>query len=169
MHYNKKESEEWVAACRARGITDPNILYKETVAPFIERMRKADGQLVSAIETYFWHGSFERGVSVGIITPETKFQPDLYKGTFLIGLKTPNRITIGSEEEWREHGSFVGDEFPLELLYFMNRPPEAYDQGPLYRLFQKMSKLIKTDDPRLELYIGNEEVIPNLQDVLRGD
>ena len=149
-------------------------LLEEKLAPFKEKISQANGQLITALTRRYESRScgmrrpvygLETMLYTGIVTPETKFHglDDHY--SFLLGIKNAHYLDLSSEIDFRrnEKGNFgIWVPSVLTLLYFMERPP--VDPESLASFFEGILK----PKPRLELYIGDQEAIPFLQNTLEG-
>ncbi len=182
------------AAVKERGLSLDQLL-KEKTSPLQERISSRKGELIAALTRGYHEVSFDHpydtfysekiDMHMGIITGETSF-PEVsevnrfLQTEFLNGIKN---ACIANLSSWRDetvkeqgesftaHHSFFTNNF-LSLVYFMEEPPLPSDSpywitgdhiGPPVRL---PTSIIK--EPRLELFIGNEESIPVIQKNLNG-
>lgn len=183
MDNMESEFRELVQICRERGVT-PEQLLEEKVAPWQERISRSPGELIAALTRDFKqcsyggtpvHYTLSETLHTGLITPETRFLiTEMSPFDFLLGVNKPYSIEMDSvwEIDFRERndGSFGPTTIMLssELLYFMDKPPEVPADSMECGCFGSHSTTFPTEKPRLELYVGNQQAVPFLQQNLEG-
>jgi hypothetical protein len=186
--FREPEFEEVIKICEDRKLT-PEKLLEEKIAPFKRKMSNSQGELIGALTRgydYLEGGCFGGGINyslketfyVGIINSETRFpsKGDSFNA-FLCGVDKPCSFTLSysTENEFKEredknfYTPWVIDN--LRFLYFMEKPPQLPEDAYSYSggCFGGMICMThQTEKPRLELYIGNKEATPFLQNQLEG-
>lgn len=176
------EFEELKKIYEERKVT-PEQLLEERVAPLQERISKSQGELIGALTRDYKqcshgmthvHYSLRKTLYTGLITPKTRFpiKGDSF-GVFFLGVDKPHSLEINSswERDFREgndgsFGNWMTDHW--KLLYFMDKPAEVPEDSWEHGCFGSHSTAFPTERPRLELYIGNQQTIPFLQQNLEG-
>jgi len=178
------EFQELMGICNERNIT-PEKLLEEKVAPLQELISKSQGELIGALTRGYEqcsHGmsSIHYGLGeilyAGIITSKTRFpskKDSVGLGDFLFGIEKSHsvRLNSGSGEDFVKRdngifGSWMKDYWGL--LYFMDRPPQVPENSVKYGCFGIQSTAYPIEKPRLELYLGNKQTLPFLQENLEG-
>jgi len=140
-------------------------LMEEKTSDFQKKILNHKGELIGAVtksyESWRTLSCPIETLYTGIITSKTKFNINPTQSYFLTGIENSYYIQINEEKS--EFKKDVGKGFcnpdidTLRLIYFRDEPPVKTGKLKDY------SKKIK----RLELLIGNEEVIPMLKKLLR--
>src|SRR3989338_5700142 len=176
------EIDELKRICEERKVTLEQLL-EERVAPLQERISNSQGELVGALTRNYEkdfhdmipvHYSLRETLYAGVITPETRFpiSGDFF-GVFLLGVDKPYSLEINSS--WKRDimkggggsfGNWTTDRW--RLLYFMDKPTEVPEDSWQHGCFGSHSTAFPTKKPRLELYAGNQEATPFLQQNLEG-
>jgi len=176
------EFDELKKICEDRKIT-PEQLLEERVAPLQKKISGSQGELVGALTRDYnqcshgmtpVHYASRETIYTGIITPETRFpiRGDSF-GVFLLGVNKPYSLEINSswERDFQEgnDGSFCNwMTDPWRLLYFMDKPAEIPEDSWQHGCFGSHSTVFPTEKPRLELYVGDQQTLPFLQQNLEG-
>lgn len=180
--FSHVEFDELKKICEDRKVT-PEQLLEEKVAPLQERISSSQGELVGALTRDYKqcshgitpvHYALRETIYTGLITPETRFPIKGYSfGVFLLGVDKPYSLEINSswERDFREgsdgsFGNWMTDHW--RLLYFMDKPIKIPEDSWQHGCFGSHSTAFPTEKPRLELYIGNQQTIPFLQQNLEG-
>jgi hypothetical protein len=154
-----------------------NKLLEERLAPFQSKISNANSQLISVIARSYEGSSFgrehkwyslEEELFLGIITNKTKFVPSGESIYFMLGIKNPLVVRASSPSDEHffrkdEQGGFFAPFDKWPFLYFMERPPKMPEGSYEGGCFGGTTRAIKTDKPRLELFIGDEETLPLLE------
>ncbi len=176
------ELEEIKRICKERRIK-PEQLLEEMIAPLKERISNSPGELIGALTRNYErcshgitpaHYALRETLYMGLITPETKFPT---KGNsfavFLSGIDKPHSLEINSgwerdftKEKGRSFSDWRTDSH--KLLYFRDKPPEIPEDSYKHGCFGSHSTAFPTEKPRLELYAGNQQTFPFLQQNLEG-
>jgi hypothetical protein len=180
--FSNAEFEKLKSICEERKIT-PEKLLEEKFAPLQKKISKSQGELIVALTRdykQYSHGMtpihyfLNETLYAGIITPRTKFPIKGYPFEFfLLGINKPHslEIDISWEKDFKKRdderfgNSRIGY---LNLLYFMDKSPEIPDDSWEHGGFGSYSTVFPTEKPRLELYIGDQQSIPFLQQNLEG-
>lgn len=179
---SNSELEEIRYICNERKIM-PEDLLEERIAPLQENISKSNGELICALMRNYESSScspdrysLRETLYAGIITKKTRLtlKWDLKnKGAFVLGVDKPYSLERYSpwERDFTEQndGSFknwLTDH--LFMLYFMEKPPVAPEERISGGCFGGYSGRTKTKKQRLELYIGNQQSVPFLQNMLEG-
>jgi hypothetical protein len=187
------ESNEIQDECKKRGITTQKFL-EEKIGNYQQQLLKNSGQLISAlVRGYDFHSLPHQILFFGKITPQTYFgelqeekSPKDLGFSLLSNIKNPyfcegnildskQKLQIYNQDEYGI-GNFdlICSDLnmtPLELLAFVDRPPvyhEPDNSGDCIVLSFDVFSLGKKQK-RLELSIGNTEVISVLQKNLSSD
>ncbi len=176
------EFDELMGICKDRKIR-PEQLLEERILPLQEKISNSQGELIGAITRNYercphgmnlsYHVSRET-LYAGVITSETKFPRKAGSfGAFLLGIDNPYSLEINSswERDFRKsnNGGFDSGAINLwNLLYFMDKPAEIPKDSWKQGCFGGYDLIPPTEKPRLELYIGNNQTIPFLQQNLEG-
>jgi len=174
--FSKSEIEEIKKTCNERKITPEKLLEKK-LAPFNEKISQFKGQLIGALTRGYsesssgmnpvWYSQRET-LYAGIITPETRFP---FKGemigSFLLGINKSCSLELGHtfERDFYENknGGFFDFNNLFGILYFLDKPPVVPEDSYTHGCFGSHSTTFQTKKPRLELYLGDKETIPFLQ------
>lgn len=155
----------------------PEKLLEEKLAPLQARISESEGHLMGAMRRHYeqcsWdmapvHYFLSETLYAGIITPETRFNTSLdslMPTPFMSGIKNPYSLSLAYDRDLTEgvDGRFQSLDYNhpnLLLFYFMEHPPIVPQDSA------RMS--LTTEKPRLELYVGDKEVTPFLQNNLEG-
>lgn len=155
---------------------------KKIAAPLQERISNANGELIATLERYYGQCSHDmtpilyalrEALQIGIITPETRLVTEITG--FLKGIKNPHTYREGidkdflknpREGEFNTHSSGFGGTW---TLFDMDSPPQMPLGGSLFGGSAARGLMeISTPKPRLEMYIGDSEVVPVLEKRLEG-
>lgn len=176
------EIDELRRICEERKITPEQIL-EERVALLQEKILNSQGELIGAVTRDYEqrsydrtsvHYSLEEVLYIGLITQKTRFpiKGDSYE-VFLSGISKPYSLEVNSswerdfiERNDESFGNWLTDHW--RLLYFMDKPKEVPGDSWKHGCFGSHSTVFQTEKPRLELYIGNQQTIPFLQQNLEG-
>lgn len=181
MFYNA-EFEELKEICGKRRIT-PEKLLEEKFAPLQDKISKSQGELVGALTRCYEqrsfgmvppHYSLRKNLYAGVITGETRFP--LNGGSFSIflsGVKNPHSLELNSawEMDFIEEKNCIFSNYmtdSLTLLYFMDKPAHVPEDSFGHEYPGGSSIAFPTKKSRLELYIGNQDALPFLQQNLEG-
>lgn len=176
------ELNELQSICKNKKVNIEQLL-EETVAPLQKKISKSQGQLIGALTRNYEqcsHGmtpvdyTLKETLYTGIISPETKFPQteDLFT-IFLLGINKPYSLDLNSnlERDFKEcyDNEFTNNKtFRWNLLYFMDKPTEIPENSWEHGCYGSHTTCLLTKKPRLELYIGNKQTIPFLQEKLEG-